>query len=239
MMDVKNRPARVTILFMAAIATAIVFYFAKAQLLTSNSTDEPQTDSYKSSRPEESNDILTDGVLRIKTDILEERSDTIRIYHADQSLYGAIYSENDETEPAFNGSDSLAIRSYYPDYYVVIMDCYGLSEGQYRVKIGGSEKYMEHKDGITIYEDWATHLKSSFIVTKADNPLRETPEIKGEIAGDYDYKHLSFYAIQVSGDWVQVVCDMDCEGCPNQEQITGWLKWRDGNRLLVELYYAC
>lgn len=227
------------ILLIAAIATAVVLYFAKAYLFKSNSADVVHTDSYKISQPEESNDLLTDGVLRIKTDILEESSDTIRIYHADQSLYGAIYSKNGEMEPAFYGNDSLAIRSYYPDYYVVIMDCYGLSEDQYRVMIGGSEKYIEHKAGITIYEDWATHIKKSFIVTQADNPLRETPEIKGKIVGDYDYKHLSFYAIHVSGDWAQVVCDMDCEGCPHQKQITGWLKWRDGNRLLVELYYAC
>lgn len=100
MMDVKNRQVRVTILFMAAIATAVVLYFAKARLITSNSVDVVHTDSYKISRSEEPNDLLTDGVLRIKTDILEERSDTVCIYHADQSLYGAIYSKNGETEPA-------------------------------------------------------------------------------------------------------------------------------------------
>jgi hypothetical protein len=235
-MDVKNRSVLITIFLSAVIIIAVGLHIGKGYLLKRNSVDVTLADSIEISRPDK---MMTNGVLRIKTDILEERSDTIRIYHADQSLYGAIYSENDETEPAFNGSDSLAIRSYFPDYYVMILDGYELSDGKYRVIIGGSEKYIEHKAGITVFEDWASHLKSSFIVTQANNPLRETPAIEGKTVGDYDYEHLSFETIKINGDWAQVVCNMDCEGCPNQQPITGWLKWKEGNRLLIELYYAC
>jgi len=235
-MDVKNRSVLITIFLSGVIIIAAGLYFGKGYILKRNSVDVTLADSTEINRPDK---MMTNGVLRIKTDILEERSDTIRIYHADQSLYGAIYSKNGETEPAFYGADSLAIRSYFPDYYVMILDAYELSDGKYRVMIGGSEKYMEHKEGITVFEDWTSHLKSSFIVTQANNPLRETPEIEGKIAGDYDYQFLSFETIKIDGDWAQVVCNMDCDGCPNQQPITGWLKWKQDNRLLIELYYTC
>ena len=183
--------------------------------------------------------VLKNGVLRIKTDLLEGTSDTIYIYNSDHTLFGAIFSENEEEEPAFNGNDSLNIRSYYPEYYIVIMDSDELINGKYPVIINGSKKYVEHKAGVTVYETWSNHLKNSYIVTTKENPLRETAEEKDNLLGEYDYRKLSFLALEVNGDWVKVVCDFECEGCPDQKKITGWLRWKTNEVLLIKLYYAC
>lgn len=232
----KQNTAGVLIFIVAVISAAAALYFV---IVKPKSQEVVPLTSSTPSRSVNPDTLFTNGVLRIKTDILEEFSDTVYILNTDKSLYGAIYSDNNEIEPAFNGRETLAIRSYYPDYYIIIMDAYDQKEGLYRVFINGAEKYVAHRAGITVFENWSTHLKNSFIVTNAYNPLRKMPSSEGTAADNYDYDALSFETIKVQGDWVEVICNMDCEGCPHQQAITGWLKWKDGSKLLIELYYTC
>lgn len=183
--------------------------------------------------------MLRNGILRIKADELQVEEDTVFIYNADNTIFGKIYSKSKSEEPVFIGQESLNIKAYYPDNYIIIFDGDKLSDGKYKVTIDGLEKIIPHKDGITLYEDWETHLKTSFIVTDSTNPLRDEPSEYGNQLNEYNYDNLSFVVIEINNDWAKVVCNIDCEGCPNNEIITGWLKWRKGNLLIVKLYYVC
>jgi hypothetical protein len=78
----------------------------------------------------------------------------------------------------------------------------------------------------------------AFIATNILNPLRETPTETGEIIY-MDYSEAGFVVLERENDWIKVACNIDCEGCPNGELVTGWVRWRKGNELLVELYYVC
>lgn len=183
--------------------------------------------------------MLRKGILRIKADELQAKKDTVFIYNADFTLFGKIYSKDGYEEPIFIGQAPFCIKSYYPDYYIIIFDCDKLSNGKYQVTINGLEKYISHTDGITLYEDWEEHLKTSFIATDNTNPLRDEPSESGYQLNEYDYDNLSFEVIEIRKDWIKVICNMDCGGCPNNGVISGWLKWRQGNLLLIRLYYDC
>lgn len=183
--------------------------------------------------------MLKNGVLRIKADDLQVKKDTVFIYNDDFTLFGKIYSENESEEPVFIGQTPLNIRAYYPDYYTIIFDSNKLSNEKYQVIVNGSEKYISYMDGITLYEDWEIHMKTSFIVTDNTNPLRETPNENSNQLNECNYATLSFEVIEISNDWAKVVCNMDCEGCPKSGKITGWLRWKKDKKLLVKLYYVC
>ena len=181
---------------------------------------------------------MKSGVLRIKTDILLEQNGMLPIYNMDSTLFGQILSLEGEPEPRFN-KGKLLIREYYPEYYILIFDC-KLTNGSYVVKVGNSEKFINHQEGITIYETWDEHIRNSFLLTSNKNPLRSEPNLLSNAFMEYDYSTMSFVVKEVKGDWAKVACDLECEGCGDRGVVVnGWIRWKDGDRLLIELRYVC
>ena len=83
------------------------------------------------------------------------------------------------------------------------------------------------------------HLQQVYLTTTAQNPLRRRTSNRSKQVPIEDYGAISFKPIVISGKWVKVQCLMECEGCPDEQMIEGWLQWRNNKQLLVELYYAC
>lgn len=175
------------------------------------------------------------GLVRIKTDILEQQKE-ILILTSNEQVIDSLYSK-DDSEPAFSRRINN-IWSYYPEYYIVIFEAYPLDNDRfYNVVINGDIFALSHFDGITIYETWQEHLKTSFILTSKDNPLKVAPDQNAESLL-FDYEELSFEVLEVKEDWIYVKCNIDCDGCPGIE-VRGWIKWKEKNVLKVELRYIC
>lgn len=181
--------------------------------------------------------IITPGILRIQTDVLEQQDDTVYLIHENDTL-NYIYASQ-ERAPVFFNSTSVNIRSYHPDYYIVVLDSYDKENNFYKVWYNNKWVLIPHEKGITIYEDWEEHLKKSFIVTDNSHPLRISPDKGSTKLHGYDYSKLNFVCKKVSGEWIYVTCNADCEGCPIDEIISGWIKWKDKNQLLIKIYYSC
>jgi len=79
-----------------------------------------------------------------------------------------------------------------------------------------------------------------FVTTSATNPLRINPsETATEIKG-LDYNQLNFNCLEVKGDWIKVICNAECEGCPEDESgITGWVQWRKDGKIIIKQHYTC
>jgi hypothetical protein len=180
---------------------------------------------------------ITQGVLRIKTDILEQQYDTVYLIHNNDTVNYICGSR--EITPVFFKSTHIKIRSYYPDYYIIVLDGYDKENNFYKVRYNNTWVLIPHKNGVTIYEDWQTHLKKSFVVTDNSHPLRVLPDKNSDELSGYDYSKLNFICEKVAGDWIYVSCNTDCEGCPTDDVVSGWIKWKDKNQLLVRVYYTC
>lgn len=181
--------------------------------------------------------IFTPGILRLRTDVLEQQNDTILLIDKNEEIRDFICSTN-EHEPAFVNAKDVTIRSYYPDNYVLILDAFELNN-QYKVYFNRDWFIIPKLEGVTIYEDWEIHLKNTYILTDSKNPLRVEPN-ENSYEMSYDYSLLNFVCKKIEGDWIYVTCNIDCEGCPiDNENLKGWLKWKEGNKLLIKLYYSC
>lgn len=184
----------------------------------------------------ESYEMKSPGVIRIRLDKLQERRVSINFYKNHVMVATLEYQEGVH-EPIFS-PQPCTIFAYYPEYYILFLEGYQQKDGIYKVCLNNDTISFNHIDGVTFFETWEEHVKSSFIITSKENPLMKIPADFSTII-DLNYNEFSFTVVKVDKDWIYVVCDSDCEGCDDGKTVSGWVRWRENNNLLVELRYVC
>lgn len=129
----------------------------------------------------------------------------------------------------------ISIRAFYPDENVVVFDAIKSNTG-YKVFVNGVWKEVKPTRGIE-YQDWASYMKKVYVKANKKHPLNKEANIKSPVISDnaeYSYK-----VLEVKGDWIRVECSQECEGCPDNKILKGWIKWKDNQVIIVDLFYAC
>ena len=188
------------------------------------------------------NATMHTGVLRINLNNFGSKSN-LRIYNRDGSVYVTVFKEDGEVKilddtKKINNSILKDIRAYYLDYGLMIFDVDPVQGNQYPVYIGNQLKFIKTND-ITIfgsYQSWNKFIASVFIkINNASSLLSDTTH-KKIIPEAEKY---SYSIKKISGDWAYVECLKTCEECPVGKIIRGWIRWRDNNKLLIDLFYFC
>jgi hypothetical protein len=157
-------------------------------------------------------------------------------------------------------SDSLAnicTMVFDPEYGLMHFACTGETENAYRVLINRSEtKYLPKKQ--IQFETWEQYLLHSFGVRRktavADENEKPLTDLHKEPSDTAAILALPtglemFCAMQVQGDWLQVKYDCfyndedskyEGQPCHNfigkcGEAQTGWIRWRQDNKLLIDI----
>ena len=129
----------------------------------------------------------------------------------------------------------IAIRAFYTDENVVVFDALKIDKG-YKIFINGDWKIVKFNKSV-VYEDWPTFIKHIYVTVDKQHPLRKESNEKSMVVSDND--KYSYKVLEVKQDWINVVCSKECEGCPENKILKGWIKWRDKDMILLKLYYAC
>lgn len=182
-------------------------------------------------------EIKYPGIVVILSDSIEFLEKPILVRNEKGKIINKLSFDKNEKIVKFE-KGIPTIREYYPDYSIIIFDGYPLENNKYKVILNDSVFFLDNIIGYTIFEKWEEHIARAFIATNELNPLRETPAEKGKII-PIDYKNSNFIVIEVENDWIKVECDLDCEGCPDGNLVSGWIRWRKDNEILVKLYYSC
>jgi hypothetical protein len=160
---------------------------------------------------------------------------------------------------AYDGSTSRMCPKFCkPDYGIMHFICVGATNKSYKILVSHSDvAYMPRTRNYT-FARWEDYILASYGIRRNGNkgdettdllPLRTVPSDSGvvlNIPEDYEM----FCPIAVRGDWVKV--KYDCfynqenspyEGQPCHEYInqcnnplTGWLRWRQGNKLTIDIF---
>lgn len=97
-------------------------------------------------------------------------------------------------------------------------------------------KASEIKTPLASYQGWQSFFKTVFIKTNSGSFIcSDTVSLKKVPNAD----KYSYGVKKVSGDWAYVECLKTCEQCPAGTIIKGWVRWRDKNKLLVDIFYFC
>ena len=179
-------------------------------------------------------DIKSKGVLIAGSTDQYELKNSIQILNNDESEFATIY-RNNEGEIIKSITDSLKIRAFYPDYSIVIFDSKKSEEG-YEIFVNGDWKKIKPNNNLS-FVLWENFIEQIYLGLKLENPLRVKKSDTSKIIRGYE--DLYYEVLERDGDWIKVRCWKDCEGCPKGKIIEGWIKWKNDQKLLVNLYYIC
>jgi len=185
-------------------------------------------------------------------------SDTVDTYYKKLSVYntsGKVIATVEQKESdvitvykgkIYNRHDSLnlfAPRLYVtnPDYFRLAFDCESSDNEFYTIiinrqtgetaKIKKRDKFFKFETIEEFVDNW-TGIGLDFY--RSRNPLKKSPSDKSEdIQNDQQtkYKIWSAEKISIKGDWIEIKIE--------DTEETGWIRWRQGNKILIRMYYAC
>ena len=154
------------------------------------------------------------------------------------------------------GHRGICPRFYGPEYGIMQFVCVDSTADAYKILTDYSTaKYVTKKSGVE-FKTWTKYIMDSFGIRRergadADVPppiKREPSEASASIT--IPVGHEMFCPIEVRGDWVKVKYDCfynleqnlhEGEPCHNfigecDVPLTGWVRWRKGNKLLIEIF---
>ena len=170
------------------------------------------------------------------------KNDFIRFYNEDGSLWYEFTYYYDASDNEFEyANENFSPFAFHPDYSLLALKCVGEDKGRYEVIVNeetGVKKFVRKDDPTLKFETWEKHILRTFSVLfeEKENPLRENPN--GELKKVEQSKIERFAAVEVKGDWLKV--QWDTEDNPNNDLKKtdfGWIKWKEGEKLLIELFY--
>lgn len=177
--------------------------------------------------------VKQNGVLIFHTDSIDADSE-FALLNNDRTKYCRITSRENDSVSVLLTEHILA---YYPDYFIVHFAVESF-DSIYYVEVGNEKKLVKPSKFIE-FMTWPNYIQRFFSKTTGKNPLRVEPKDSGSVVTGIDYRRANFRNVEVKGDWVRVVCNLDCDGCINNRVVEGWIRWREGDKVVLDIYYAC
>lgn len=177
--------------------------------------------------------ILEKGLVCL-TEKTEQSETVIKIFNED----GSVWKKIDFASQLVNDNEFKPF-AYHPDYYLLVLQCTG-EKGNYWEVIVNEEtkykKYINKKSSLLHYETWNQHLLKVFSIgfNSTSNPLQESPSNKSSkiLLTKSIYGGFRFEPVLVKGEWLKIKWQKD-----DETWSYGWVKWKDENKLLLELFY--
>ena len=169
------------------------------------------------------------------------KEDFVHFYNGDGSLWYRFTFYYDESDGKFEyANDDFSPFAFHADYFVLALKCVRKENGRYEVIVNeetGLRKYVKADDPVLKLETWEEHILNVFAVTfnQEENPLLATPQGQAKKVAVPD---AFFHPVEVKGEWLKVKWDT-AEGTERKEPRygSGWIRWKRGESLLVELFY--
>ena len=156
---------------------------------------------------------------------------------------------------------NICPKFFKPDYGIMHFICIDSTEKAYKVLINYDESKYLPKTKTYVFKSWPDYINESygvrrlsfedknFSVPNLQQPLRKSPSKNADtlaIPSGYEM----FCPAEIKGDWLRVKFDCfyndegnkhEGEPCHNyidqcKNPVSGWLRWRDGNKLLIDIF---
>lgn len=179
-----------------------------------------------------------DSVLILYSDSIYKLGGSFTVYNADNSVFASIVSDGKE-EPAADKELNKNILTYFPFYFAIHFKAASMGDSSYTVMVGDKYKIIR-KGQYTQLLSWPQYILKYLCAADKDNPLRKSPDDNSPEIKNLAYDELSFKAIEIKGDWINVRCFFECEGCPeSNKKLSGWIRWRKEGEIIIHNYYGC
>jgi hypothetical protein len=171
--------------------------------------------------------------------LVDTKQDTIlSIENKSLSIDGKNYKIIDEE---YLYKKNINVKAFDAEYGIFVLECYGLIDGFYQVKINdqigliNNDNFKEYIE----FKDFEKYIMDTRPIPTQKNPLRIKPNETSEIIEEFN--KWAFIPVEVNGDWVKVKDDKDCYPgvAPSPTDITGWIRWRKDGEFILKVAYTC
>ena len=165
------------------------------------------------------------------------KKDFVHIYNKDGSLWHKFSFYYDDSDGKFEyANDNFRPFAFHPDYFLLALKCVRKEVGRYEVIVNeetGLKKYVKADDPSLRFERWEDHILTVFAVgfNRKENPVLNAPRGRVKKVPTPD---VPFHPVEVRGEWLKIKWEAANKGMRDG---LGWIRWKRGERLLVELFY--
>jgi len=178
--------------------------------------------------------------LIVLSDVYSNK-DFIQIYNEDGSLWHKFTFYYDDSDGKFEyANENFHPFAFHPDYFLLALKCIRKEVDRYEVIANektGLKKYVKADDPSLKFETWENHILKVFAVgfDRKVNPVLEAPQGRVKKVTRQD---APFHPVEVRGEWLKIKWDVT-SGTESKDTKyeSGWVRWRRGEKLLVELFY--
>jgi hypothetical protein len=170
------------------------------------------------------------------------RERRIQIFNDDGSLwYEFSFYDADPDRQVGQANADFQPFAFHPDYFVLALKCVGKDATRFKVVVNettGLAKFIRRSDQALKFQTWREHILDLFAVgfDPSKNPLRIAPTERAKairLRADVIY-----HPLQMNGRWLKVSWSISGEQNDKGKKISyGWVKWKENNRLLLDLFY--
>ena len=134
----------------------------------------------------------------------------------------------------------LKPESLWLDYSSFVFRCKSLTNNWFEVIVNNEngESLWLKKNEFTKYSSWETYLQEMFGVARLPRQIQKIRKQPSDTSEEIKYSGQDCFQVKsMKGDWIEIFTADYCDNVDNKTKIdSGWIKWRQGNQLLIEYY---
>ncbi|WP_405207191.1 hypothetical protein [Aquimarina sp. LLG6339-5] len=146
---------------------------------------------------------------------------------------------NDESIKSWNikniqsHKDWLKPESMWLDYGQFRFRCKTKKLDSFEIYVSESQTMWIKNQKFCEFNSWEDYLKNMFSIERIDQNTQKIysrPFTKSEVL---ESKSDCFKLKQMRDEWIEIETASHCE---SKKKISGWIKWREGNKILINYY---
>ncbi len=177
------------------------------------------------------------GLIRIEDDFYENNK-TIRIYNQDGSVWYEFKASdyvNKDHKVVYPNENFKPFRYGFHESWVYFK-CVGDDKTYFHIIVNegtGLKKYVRKDESLFRFVSWEQYILDCFAIKFGqENPLRKNP--KGQLIIEDIENNITFHAEEIVGEWIKVRWYEKNNN--NNLSKFGWVKWKNKNKIVVQLF---
>ena len=177
-------------------------------------------------------------ILEFYSDTLAQKPVKVIEFFDDQTINGWNIRDLDKHK------EWLKPEILWLDYSQFVFRCLTVHDHWLKVMVNNEtgETLWLKKSNWTTYSSWENFLKEMFAVTRVTDPKQKIRSLPNENADEIIYQGRDCFQVKsMQGDWIEIStadhCDENDTGAKTKIR-SGWIRWRKGNKLLIEYFTA-
>jgi hypothetical protein len=165
-----------------------------------------------------------------ETQELQEKVQTLEFFNDEKT--NSVSVKNIELHKKW-----LLPETFWLDYYQFNFRVKSKNENCYEVYVSDNRTMWIEKKEFTEFVTWEEYLKSMFIISRTnpnEQKILEKPELK---ANEIQYSGEDCFNVrQMKGNWIEIFTPNHCIDEIGNPIRAGWIKWKEGNKLLINYH---